>query len=111
MPSGHRFSIHLVRLRCYVVAIQDSPRCKQDHELKTLRVNELEATAKVSSDAPLTDDKKAGRAKSDASRTPSPPLDTGSVACLQMSSVKSIFSTILRVSRMTPSYSDNMALL
>ena len=24
----------------------DSPRCKQDHELKTLRVNELEATAK-----------------------------------------------------------------
>ena len=46
MPSGHRFLIHLVRLRCYVVAIQDSPRCKQDHELKTLRVNELEATAK-----------------------------------------------------------------
>ena len=47
----------------------------------------------ISSEAPLTDDRNAGSARSAARRTPRPPLDTGKTAWFQIRSDISTFNT------------------
>ena len=58
---------------------------------------------------PTINDRKAGKAMSDARRMPSPPLTTGSVAwpLSHTSCDKATFLMSCRVNRMTPSYSNS----